>query len=106
MSGSTAAGRKASHTFIRKGGAKSGASAVLLSHRPLLVKRLVFLRSYSGVLDKHANLSAHNFRSHAEYVQPGSPEASSVCDQITRLATSAEKNDGNSTRFTILTKVC
>lgn len=40
-----------------------------------------------------------------QYAQPGSPEASSVCDQIAKLAMGGQEGESDRTRFTILTKV-
>lgn len=38
-------------------------------------------------------------------MQPGSQEASSVCDKITELAIGREEDDDNATSFTVLSKV-
>lgn len=37
--------------------------------------------------------------------QPGSPEASSVCEQIMKLAIGEQDGETNRTRFTLITKV-
>ncbi len=43
---------------------------------------------------------------HENISQPSSPEASSVCDQIVKLAIEGQEGEYSKTRYTIITKVC